>query len=84
MSETMTEREFLAIKDKVAARKEDISKAQGRMEQSTANLKEQYGCATVEEGQTKVKELIQQQTEKDEVVSKLEVSLVEMKNTLNL
>lgn len=75
--------DFEDLKNKVATRKEAISKATGRVEQNIAALSK-YGCDSVEAARAKVKELMVSEEEQDKIVADLDRSLEEMKISMNL
>lgn len=79
----LTEQEFLNIKTTVATKKDEISRAIGRKDQTLETLKTKYGCNSVAEANDKIQEKIELQNKKNATIGELEVSLQEAVKNLS-
>ena len=48
---------LLALKKKIKEKQDEKSRLQGRLDQLMSQLKEEFGCSSVEEGKKKLEEL---------------------------
>jgi len=72
--------DFMQLKENVERKRQEVSRAEGGLEQMMKQLKEQHGCKTLEEAKSLLTQ-ISQQADKDKI--KFEKALKKFKDEYN-
>jgi len=80
----MTEREFSNIKQKLADKKENIVKANAKMEQVLETLKEKFNADNLDKAKEILENMLVELEEKNQIVQTLEDDLIAAMATLEM